>query len=123
MMSAKGTVLVVYSQEMIASLVRMVLEKQGYQVISVQSGKEANAKLDAFAIDVVLMDVARPDLAGVAAIQRVRRYSQAPIIMLSSMSHQTGTRHAIQAGAAVYIVIPFSAEALLKAIRKLVPDN
>jgi two-component system, OmpR family, KDP operon response regulator KdpE len=67
--------------------------------------------------DVILLDVSLPGLSGFEVLQRIRRVSDVPIIMLTGHGDETDQVHGLTLGADDYVVKPFSALALMARIR------
>ena len=66
------TVLLVEDDEQQCILYKMVLECEGYYVISATTGSEGLAKLASCAADIVVMDVGLPDMDGIEVLRRMR---------------------------------------------------
>ena len=67
--------------------------------------------------DVILLDLGLPDIDGVDVIQRIRSWSNVPIIVISARSEDTDKIDALDAGADDYLTKPFSVEELLARLR------
>ena len=67
--------------------------------------------------DVVLLDLGLPDMDGVQVIQKIRSWSNLPIIVISARSEDTDKIEALDAGADDYLTKPFSVEELLARLR------
>ena len=76
---------------------------------------------DAPQVDVVLLDVVMPEVDGIEACARIRddaRYSNTPIVMVTSVDDADTPLKAFDAGADDYITKPVDRDALLACIRK-----
>jgi DNA-binding response OmpR family regulator len=90
------------------------LRRNGLRVRHVVTGREAvRAAPDA---DVVLLDLALPDLDGTEVCRRVRARSQVPIIVLSGRAQESDRVEALNLGADDYLVKPFSLRELIARI-------
>ena len=67
--------------------------------------------------DIVLLDLGLPDMDGVEVIERIRTWSEMPIIVISARSEDKDKIDALDAGADDYLTKPFSVEELLARIR------
>ena len=77
-----GKIMVVDDDKNICELLRLYLEKEGYQVVIANDGKEAvelNEKEDP---ELILLDIMLPQLDGWQVCREIRKKSQVPIIML-----------------------------------------
>ncbi len=76
--------------------------------------------MDAFSaqpVDLILMDVMMPNLDGFAACQRIRQFSNVPIIILTAKGEEQDRVRGLDMGADDYLVKPFSATELLARVR------
>ena len=67
--------------------------------------------------DIVLMDLGLPDIDGVEVIEKIRTWSNMPIIVISARNEDTDKIDALDAGADDYLTKPFSVEELLARLR------
>jgi DNA-binding response OmpR family regulator len=80
-----GRILIVEDEEAIAAFVQTALERDGFKVKWASEGTHALAALDSFQPDLVVLDLALPDLDGLQVCQVIRRREQyLPIIMLTA---------------------------------------
>ena len=67
--------------------------------------------------DIVLLDLGLPDIDGVEVIEKIRSWSNMPIIVISARSEDSDKIEALDAGADDYLTKPFSVEELLARLR------
>lgn len=82
------TVLVIDDQMELRTLFQRVLEHGGYHVIAAEGGKEALRATEAWIPDLILLDLAMPDIDGLEFLRTVRQRSgwqNVPVIVLSGM--------------------------------------
>jgi two-component system KDP operon response regulator KdpE len=115
-----STVLVVDDEPHIARTLRINLTARGFQVIIAQDGASALRAAGEAKPDVVVLDLGLPDLHGVAVIERLRRWSTVPIIVLSARTDSSDKVEALDAGADDYITKPFGMDELLARLRAAV---
>ena len=97
-----------------------LLTEHSYQVILAENGEEAVKTYRSARPDVVLMDVAMPQMNGLAALVEIREFDrQAKVIMLTAMDERLLASHAIQVGAKDYLMKPVSFDKLLVALQKV----
>lgn len=111
------TVLVVDDEPQIRRALRTSLEAHGYGVVTAGNGEEAVVVAAESAPDLVFLDLGLPDLDGTEVIQRLRAFSEAPVIVLSVRDRQTDKVAALDAGADDYVTKPFGMEELLARLR------
>ena len=93
------------------------LRKQGYDVTTASDGQDA---LDAASLkppDLIVLDLAMPGLDGFAVLERLRRWSQVPVLVLSAHAEQAEKVRALDLGADDYLTKPFGVEELLARVR------
>lgn len=67
--------------------------------------------------DVIILDLGLPDMDGIEVINKIRGWSQTPIIIVSARGEEHDKIHALDAGADDYVTKPFSVDELLARIR------
>ncbi len=118
MSKAKRCILIVDDDVQILSLVRDILQAEGYRVITADTGEAAMAAFEQQLPDLVVLDIVLPGIDGYAICQRIRSSSQVPIIMLTGRRVNDKEKvRGLNAGADDYVVKPFSLEELLARVR------
>src|SRR5262249_10150123 len=112
-----GTVLLVDDDRLILRSVTFLLQQEGYHVVPVASGAEALTAARRIPPDVVLLDVALPDLSGVELCRRLRKQTAAPITMLPARRAEAEKIVGLEAGADDYVTKPIGAGELAARIR------
>jgi two-component system, OmpR family, KDP operon response regulator KdpE len=115
--SADARVLVVDDDPQILRAVRTSLGAHGFEVSTAGNGETAVDMLAREPVDVVLLDLGLPGIDGLEVIQRVRTWSDVPIIVLSVRDTQQEKAGALDAGADDYITKPFGMDELLARLR------
>ncbi|MGE5607157.1 MAG: sigma-54-dependent transcriptional regulator [Bacteroidota bacterium] len=96
-----------------------VLVAEGYNVVAVASGKEAEAILVSDSFDVMLLDFKMPDCTGLELLPRVRGFnSEMPVIMMTAYGTVKLAVEAVKQGAYDFITKPFDLEEMLLLIKK-----
>jgi DNA-binding response OmpR family regulator len=115
--SKKTLVLVVDDDIRILRMIRRMLELEGYSVITSGDGQSALEVFDGEAPDLVLLDVMMPDMDGKTVCQRIREFSQVPIIMVTAKGEDDDKVKGLDSGADDYVTKPFSAGELAARVR------
>lgn len=103
-------ILVVDDEPDIRSLLKIVLEKDGYTVIEAENGEQAVELVRSDAtLSLVIMDIMMPKMNGVNAAAEIRAASSLPILFLTAKSADTDKVLAFGSGGDDYIVKPFYA--------------
>jgi len=111
------TILVVDDEDMVRSLLQRILEEAGYNVVIAVNGREALDKMPQFDVSLVLLDVKMPGLNGFEVLDRIRKRSCIPVIMLTSIGEVATVRDSLALGADDYIRKPFKKGELLARIQ------
>lgn len=115
--SKPRVVLVVDDEVQIRRLLRVSLERNGYEVVEAGSGQEGIDQAIAHQPDLVLLDLGLPDMDGSAVLQRIREWSQVPILVVSVRGREDDKIKALDCGANDYITKPFGTGELLARLR------
>lgn len=110
-------ILVVDDEPRFVRLVEANLLTEGYEVLKAGGGQEAVDITAKEKPDMVLLDVMMPKLDGFEACERIREFSNLPIIMLTAKGEEEHRVRGLNLGADDYIVKPFSADELLARVR------
>jgi DNA-binding NtrC family response regulator len=96
-----------------------ILESVGYQVDVVNTGKEANAKIQNQFYNLVLLDIKLPDITGIELLSMINQYSsRTRKIVLTGFPDTNTAIRAVNEKADAYLVKPFDAEKLIEVIKK-----
>src|SRR4051795_8126268 len=114
-----ASVLVVEDEEAIASVVRAYLERDGYRVEWVGSGRECLDIVERERPDLVVLDIGLPDIDGFEVCRRIRTRSQVPIIMLTARDDEVDRVAGLEVGADDYVAKPFSARELVARVKAI----
>ena len=101
------------TQHMLSSMLRL----DGYRVITASNGHEALEYFNHEPPDLVLLDIMMPEIDGYDLCQRIREFSQVPIIMLTAKDSEQDMIDGLDVGADDYITKPFLSRELLARIR------
>jgi two-component system KDP operon response regulator KdpE len=114
---SKPVVLVVDDEPQILRVMRASLPIRGYEVLTASSGKEALDQLSKQVPDLVILDLAMPEMSGLEVCRRVREFSTVPIIILSAKGSESDKVAALDLGADDYVTKPFGMDELLARAR------
>lgn len=110
-------VLVVDDEPRYLRLLEANLLTEGYQVYTASDGEMALETFSATPVDLVLLDVLMPRMDGFTVCQRIRQFSNVPIIILTAKGEEQDRVRGLDVGADDYLVKPFSITELLARVR------
>ncbi len=117
MPSRKASMLVVDDDVRILRMIQRILNLEGYRVLTANNGDAALDVFDEETPDLVLLDIIMPAMDGYTVCQRIREFSQIPIIMITVKGKDEEKIQGLDAGADDYVAKPFSAKELIARIR------
>jgi two-component system, OmpR family, KDP operon response regulator KdpE len=110
-------VLVIDDDAQIRRLLRVGLEKQGFDVHAAGTGEEGLQMLMGRKPDIVLLDLGLPDLDGAEVLARIRSWSSVPVIVLSVRNAEEDVVALLDGGADDYLIKPFNTGELVARMR------
>ena len=123
-------ILVCDDEEGIRTLISKYAKYEGHNVDTAENGIVAVNKCREKNYDIIILDVMMPELDGFSTAKEIRRFSQAPVIMLSARGEEYDRIHGFEVGADDYVVKPFSpkelmmrVDVIMRRVNKLNSDN
>ena len=116
-MTSRPRVLVIDDEPQILRALRTILGEKRFEVTTATRGEEGLALAAADPPDVIILDLGLPDMDGLTVIERLREWTQIPIIVLSVREADADKVEALDKGGDDYLTKPFSIEELLARIR------
>ena len=110
-------ILVVEDDAPVRNLMTTTLKTNDYRYLVAANGESAILEASSHNPDIVLLDLGLPDMDGVQVIEKIRSWSNMPIIVISARSEDSDKIEALDAGADDYLTKPFSVEELLARLR------
>ncbi len=116
--ASPSRVLLVDDEQSILNCMRIFLEKEGYEVDTVQSAERAKTLLDQQAYDVVVTDIMMPGVGGVELLRMVLSgYPDVPVLLMTGDPSVQSAVDALRAGASDYLLKPITRSDILRTIR------
>jgi chemotaxis protein histidine kinase CheA/ActR/RegA family two-component response regulator len=115
----KQRVLLVEDSTITRTMIAQLLRMFGYEIAEAEDGQRGLSVLEEFTADVVITDVEMPNLDGIELIRRLRsdaRWSQLPIVVLSTRGSAEDKQRAVAAGANAYLVKTEFSESALRDV-------
>ena len=115
-------ILVVDDETMARTLLRLMLVRDGFEVIEAVDGVDALQKLQKDLPSLIVLDVMMPGLDGIEICRRLRQQpetAQLPVLMLSAKTDATSISLGLAAGATRYLKKPIASEELTQQVREV----
>ena len=116
----QGRVLIVEDVPEMSELVRTYLQLEGLEAEAAGSAEEAEALIAKAAFDLIILDLNLPGMDGFEFLQRLRRTSTAPVMIVSARDEDEDVVSALGIGADEYLTKPFSPRGLTARARALI---
>src|SRR3989449_129682 len=98
-------ILVVDDEQSMAQFLGIVLRKEGYQVTTVNNGRDALDKVKAENFDVVITDIKMPGMDGIQLLQGIKKHDQSvPVVIMTAYASQQSAIDAVNLGAYQYLI-------------------
>lgn len=107
----------------VCELIKVNLEKQGYEVELANSGEEALEKLKSSPCELLILDLGLPAMDGWEVLKRVKaeeKTKSLPVIILTGKTEEKDMVKGYESGAETYLVKPFDPQTLLAVVKDLV---
>jgi type II secretory ATPase GspE/PulE/Tfp pilus assembly ATPase PilB-like protein/ActR/RegA family two-component response regulator len=120
--SGKRQVLVVDDDRMIRMLVKVLLQREGYDVLEAENGREALDMAQCHRPDLLITDLVMPEVDGYQTLTALRAdggFSRLPVIVLTAETGPEVERTVLDLGADDYLVKPFEADVLVQRVRSV----
>ncbi len=111
-------ILLVDDDRELTSLLKELLEMEGFNVVVAYDGEQALEKLDN-SIDLLLLDVMMPKKNGIETLKELRQRHQTPVIMLTARGSELDRVLGLELGADDYLAKPFNDRELVARIRAM----
>ncbi|WP_127530792.1 response regulator transcription factor [Paenibacillus kobensis] len=119
MSEAAHRILVVDDEERIRRLLKMYLEKEGYEIEEAEDGETALRMAAGKEYDLIMLDVMLPGIDGVEVCSRLRQVKATPVIMLTAKGEEMNRVQGFEAGADDYVVKPFSPREVIYRVKAI----
>jgi two-component system alkaline phosphatase synthesis response regulator PhoP/two-component system response regulator VicR len=119
-------ILAVDDEKHIVRLVQINLQKEGYEVATAGTGREALEKVSEFKPDLIVMDVMMPEMDGFEALKKLKENAETrdiPVIMLTAKAQDADVFRGWQSGADLYLTKPFNPAELLSFVKRLLANQ
>ncbi|MBC8081112.1 MAG: response regulator transcription factor [Gorillibacterium sp.] len=115
----KESILVVDDEERIRRLLRMYLEKEGYEIDEAEDGETALQKAIDNDYNLILLDLMLPGIDGLEVCARLRQFKATPVIILTAKGEESNRVQGFEAGTDDYVVKPFSPREVIYRVKAI----
>lgn len=112
-------ILVVDDEDRIRTLLRLYLEREGYEVEEAEEGNGAYEKICNQEYDLLILDIMLPGMDGWEICAKVRKEKTLPIILLTAKGEEENRIQGFELGADDYVVKPFSPREVVMRVKAL----
>jgi len=117
MLAGKVVVLVVDNDKRSLFIIKNILERDGYRVITANNGSAAIRVFANETPDLVILDVVLPLMDGFEVCRRIREFSELPVIIVTAKDSEADKIKGLDAGADDYITKPFMQGEVMARVR------
>ena len=119
-MAIKEKILLIEDEKSLASYITAILSYHDYKILHVATGEMGVNIAASHVPDLILLDLGLPDMDGIRVIERVREWSDIPIIVVSARQDEEEKVRALDGGANDYVTKPFGNDELFARIRSAI---
>ncbi len=120
-MKAKKKILLVDDEKAILKVIGIKLRISGYDVVTASGGQEAIDLVKAESPDIMLLDVIMPGIDGFEVLEKLRAFSELPVIVFSARPENA--QKAMSLGANDFLAKPFNVDEMVGRIEALLGDT
>ncbi len=124
--STKSTIMVVDDDHELVTIVRVILEQKGFNVMCAYNGPQLFAGLDEHKPDLIILDIMMPEMDGLEVLTRLKANpdtSSIPVIFLTAKVQYEDVLGGYKMGASHYITKPFTRNQLITGINRLLSGD
>ncbi len=121
--SEKGTILIVDDEEMVRTALEMVLESEGYRILTAVDGIDAIKVLHREKVDLVITDIRMPRADGLKVLKAAKTRKPSPKVIMMTGFASEGSASAIEAGADGFIFKVFRRAEVVGEVARLLGEE
>lgn len=119
---SRRTILLIEDDELIAGLVRLLVERLGHELLWAPDGEAGKQMLQTAAADIVILDILLPYLDGFALLKALRedpKTADLPVLVLTGKTSEADIARVVEAGANDFLAKPFQPNELSQRLTRL----
>jgi DNA-binding NtrC family response regulator len=123
-MTTKASILVVDDEENLRRTLALILQREGYTVMTAASVMEARGCIQAGGFDLVFLDLKMPDASGLTLLPDLRsQYPDMPVLILTAHDKLEIALEAVRGGARDYLLKPIDPPILLARVKEVLAEG
>jgi two-component system response regulator RegX3 len=115
----QGNILIIEDIKEMADLITLYLSREGFDVRAVESAEDGFAVIEGWKPELIILDVNLPDMDGFTFLEKYRKSSDTPVLIISARDSEEDQINGLGIGADEYITKPFSLKVLVARINAL----
>ena len=118
----RARVLIVDDERLNVQLLEVMLEPEGYELVTAESGEAALEAVAHHSPDLMVLDIMMPGMTGYQVATRIKEdpaTRHIPIVMLSALDDRNSRAHGLSAGAEAFLTKPVNRAALCQQVKAL----
>ena len=116
-MTENPSILMIEDEQAIRRFLKPSLQSQGFKVLEAEKGEEGLALASSHNPDLILLDLGLPDMEGLEVLDRLRKWTTVPVIIITARGKEKDKIMGLDAGADDYLTKPFDVGELMARIR------
>ncbi len=119
---SRRTILLIEDDELIAGLVRLMVERLGHELVWAPDGEAGKQMLETGTADIVILDILLPYLNGFEVLKSLRadpKTAKLPVLVLTGKTAQADIDRVVEAGANDFLAKPFQPNELSQRLTRL----
>lgn len=112
-------ILLIEDEEKLRKIIKLYLEKEGFEVEEASDGNEAIEKFQSSMYSVVILDVMLPQKDGWSVLREIRKKDDTPVIMLTARGEDDDKIFGFELGADDYVVKPVSPKEIVARVKAI----
>jgi len=123
-MSSKTSILLIDDEENLRRTLAMILKREGYEVETAATVKEARQRLETSSYNLTFLDLKLPDANGLTLLPELRsRYPNMPVLILTAHDKLDAAVEAVRRGARDYLLKPIDPPLIIQRVKEVLADK
>lgn len=116
-------ILCVDADPYLLDLLRYGFTREGFKIVTTDSGREALRLARSETFDMLILDVSLPDVDGLTVLATLRAFSAMPVVVLTALIEDEDVINGLEGGADDYVTKPFNMQTLIARVKAIIQRN